>query len=73
MLSWAMSSTSSDFRCSAHEDLIREVGAADVAGRADATSATPPAAPTHFEEIGHCLQTISGGTDVLCRVVLHFN
>lgn len=41
-------------------------------GRAYANG-PPPAATIHFEEIGHCLQTVAGGVDVLCRVALHFN
>jgi len=27
----------------------------------------------HFKEIGHCLETKSAGTDVLCKIILHFN
>ena len=41
------------------------------AGRAY-TEATPAAAPTHFQEIGHCLVSEGSGTDVLCVVNLHF-
>lgn len=40
------------------------------------SSASPTAAPTHFEEIGHCIQTVAAGgpgTFVLARCVLHFN
>jgi len=45
-----------------------------VDGRANATLAGPPAgADEHFKEIGHCIQTIGAGTDVLARAVLHFN
>lgn len=29
------------------------------AGYAEATSATPAAAPAHFEEIGHCIETVT--------------
>jgi hypothetical protein len=46
------------------------------AGYADATSASPAAAPGHFEEIGHCIETVAaggGGTHILARCVLHFN
>ena len=45
----------------------------DVAGRADMTGGSPPPAPTHFLEIGHVLQTKSGGTDVLAEIEVHFN
>jgi hypothetical protein len=50
------------------------VGASE-AGYADATQASPPAAPAHFQEIGHCLQTVSAtgaGTHVTARCMLHF-
>jgi hypothetical protein len=48
------------------------------AGRADITNAAPsggsfPAVQQHFEEIGHCLYTVSSGTDVLSWVFMHFN
>ena len=51
------------------------VGASE-AGYADATNASPPAAPTHFRELGHVLESVSatgGGTHVLARCLLHFN
>jgi hypothetical protein len=41
-----------------------------------ATAASPAAAPTHFEEIGHCIESVSAGgaeTHILARCVLHFN
>jgi hypothetical protein len=46
------------------------------AGYADATSASPIAAPQHFNEIGHCIETVAAGgvgTHILARCVLHFN
>ncbi len=48
------------------------------AGYADATNAFPPspAAFTHFNEIGNCIETVTAtgiGTHVLARCVLHFN
>jgi len=50
------------------------VGVSDAAGRADATTATPPGAVlAHFREIGHALETKGSGTDVLCRIAMHFN
>jgi len=46
-----------------------------VDGRASdiAVPSTSPAAAEHFKEIGHVLETKSGGTDILVRCVLHFN
>lgn len=47
---------------------------ADVAGRADCTSANPPGVvAAHFQEIGHCIETKTGGTNVKAKIVLHFN
>lgn len=46
---------------------------ADVAGRADMTSASPAAAPTHFEEVGHCMESKGADTDVLAFANAHFN
>ena len=48
------------------------------AGYADATNTTPPspAAFSHFDEIGNCIETVTatgGGTHILARCVLHFN
>ncbi len=48
------------------------------AGYADATNALPPspAAFTHFNEIGNCIETVTAtgeGNHVLARCVLHFN
>ena len=45
----------------------------DVAGRADATGATPAAAPAHFKEIGHAIEAKGADTDVLAFTMLHFN
>jgi hypothetical protein len=49
-----------------------------VDGRANATLPFPPGGgipehDEHFKEVGHCLQTVSSGTDVLAKCVLHFN
>jgi hypothetical protein len=42
------------------------------AGRADASGAAPPgSAAPHFEEIGHSLETVVGGTDKLCWIMGH--
>jgi hypothetical protein len=46
---------------------------AAVAGRATMTGASPPDQPTHFKEIGHCLETVGAGANVLAYVALHFN
>ena len=43
-----------------------------VAGRADATNVSPIPAE-HWREVGHCIQTKTGSTDVLARSLLHFN
>lgn len=46
------------------------------AGYADATSASPAAAPQHFGEIGHCIESVAAtgaGTHIMARCVLHFN
>ncbi len=48
------------------------------AGYADATNAAPPspAAFSHFNEIGNCIETVTAtgeGTHILARCVLHFN
>lgn len=46
------------------------------AGYADATGGSPAAAPEHFEEIGHCIESVAAGgapgTHILARCVLHF-
>jgi hypothetical protein len=54
------------------------VKSADTDGRADATTALPTGGSfagvdDHFKEIGHCLETKVGGTDVLAKIVLHMN
>lgn len=42
-----------------------------VAGRAY-SSISPPAAPTHDQEIGHYIESQASGTDVLAFSVLHY-
>lgn len=45
------------------------------AGYADATGLSPAASPQHFNEIGHCIETVAAGgvgTHILARCVLHF-
>ena len=50
------------------------VGTADAIGRVDITNANPPGlVDAHFRELGHCIQSKASGTDVLAKVVLHFN
>jgi len=51
------------------------MGSGVAAGYA-ATQASPPVAPIHFQEIGHCIESVAaggGGTHILARCVLHFN
>jgi hypothetical protein len=48
------------------------------AGRADITNAEAPggtitALENHLKEIGHCMESVGSGTDVLALVHLHFN
>jgi len=50
----------------------------DAAGRADATLAAPPGGgipelDVHMGEIGHCIESKGADTDVLAKVILHFN
>lgn len=53
--------------------------AAATDGRANATQPVPIPNNTlgehtiHFKEIGHCLQSVTAGTNKLCRMALHFN
>jgi len=54
------------------------VKCSDTAGRADATNAAPPGGgiselDEHMREIGHALETKTGGTNVLAKIVMHFN
>jgi hypothetical protein len=46
------------------------------AGYADATNAAPPGPVlAHFQEIGHCIETVAAGgagTHVLATIILHF-
>jgi trimeric autotransporter adhesin len=46
-------------------------GSSDVAGRAYMTTSGAPGS-NHDKEIGHCLQTVTSGTNVLAKAVLHF-
>jgi hypothetical protein len=50
----------------------------DTNGRADATNAAPPSGgvaelDVHMTEIGHCIESKSQGSNVLARIILHFN
>lgn len=54
------------------------VESSTVNGRADATNPLPAGGTlaelqNHFKEIGHCLETKTAGTDVLAKIVVHFN
>jgi hypothetical protein len=43
-------------------------------GRADITNSGPPGLVlTHFAEIGHCIESKASGTNVLAKIVMHFN
>ena len=47
-------------------------------GRADITNAAPPGGgipelDIHTAEIGHCIESKSAGTDVLAKIIMHFN
>jgi len=49
---------------------------ASEAGYADATAASPANQTRHFQEIGHCIESVAAGgagTHILARCVLHFN
>lgn len=43
-----------------------------VGGRVD-FAVDPPSTVVHWEEVGHCLETVTSGTDKLALCVLHFN
>lgn len=48
------------------------------AGRVDITNASPPGGgiteiDRHMREVGHCMETVSAGTNKLAWVILHFN
>jgi hypothetical protein len=49
--------------------------AADTDGRMDRLSAPPPppTTDTHFKEVGHVMQSVTGGTDQLCLIHFHTN
>lgn len=51
---------------------------ATTGGRADATNMSEPGATLaelqeHSQEIGHCIDDATAGTDVLAKIVMHFN
>lgn len=48
------------------------------AGRADASNEFPQggtiqALEDHSQEIGHCVETVSAGTDKMAKIIMHFN
>lgn len=54
--------------------------AGDWAGTGEAgyaqAAVSPPAAPTHFQEIGHFIETVAAtgpGTHVMAKLIMHFN
>lgn len=48
------------------------VGVSDVAGRAY-MSTDPSSTTEHWKEIGHCVESVTAGTNKLALCVLHFN
>lgn len=49
-----------------------------VDGRANASLSVPDGGTIqsineHFKEIGHCIESKSAGTNVLCKAIIHFN
>jgi hypothetical protein len=49
------------------------VKVSDTAGRVDMSVNTPGSAVEHWREIGHSIESQSSGTNVLTKIVLHFN
>jgi hypothetical protein len=43
------------------------------AGRVDANAGSPPNQARHFQEVGHCLETKTAGTNVLAWINMHLN
>lgn len=61
-----------DSTAAAHGNWVRT--GSTTAGRADATAGSPPGATVqHFQEIGHCVQDVTAGTDKTARCMVHFN
>jgi hypothetical protein len=54
-------------------DWVRVSGTAS--GRAESFTGvpSPPTEDTHFKEIGHCIQSVESGTNILTKIVMHFN
>lgn len=48
------------------------LGVSDTAGRADCIS-DPGSQTIHDREIGHCMESVSSGTNVLVYGILHYN
>lgn len=46
---------------------------ATAAGRAITLASSPGNTVEHFREIGHCLESQNAGSNVLCKIVMHFN
>ena len=47
-------------------------------GRADITNAAPPGGgipelEIHMKEMGHCIESKGSGTDVIAKIIMHFN
>lgn len=48
------------------------------AGRADITNSAPPGSgivnhDVHIKELGHCIESVSSGTDKKAKIIIHFN
>lgn len=43
------------------------------AGRAYMIANSPPTQTIHFQEIGHCIEAKVAGTNVLAKIIMHFN
>lgn len=49
------------------------VGSSSTSGRA-LTKSAPSSQAEHFQEVGHCVQTVAGDpAGALCRIIMHFN
>jgi len=49
------------------------VSVSDAAGRATTSQNSPGLTVAHWREIGHSIESKTAGTDVLSKIILHFN
>ena len=47
-------------------------GTSDTTAGRGQSSINPPGTPQHDQEIGHCMETVAPGVDVLAKFILHF-